>query len=318
MIAIIPVLRSIHRHYATVAAQLRRGVSRPDDVGTNHVVLLVRDLDAATAEALGYIRSFRPSHLHCVAPAGGDLPERWAAFAGDAPPLVALGGGRDLFRQVRDYVRAIERSELDFVTLVVPEVVREGLFSYVVRKRELIRLKGGMLREPNVVVTDVPVAVVDAHGDARESRPLIPQRTVTLVFVASVNDVTIRAVNYARSLGAAETRALYFDLDPEQAHRLEQQWWDGHLPIPLDVLEAPFRDLTGPMLDEVRRYSSREDTIVNVIIPEFIVDKWRHLVLHNQNAIFVKRLFLFEPRAVLTSVPFVLEPGKGKIPGVGR
>src|SRR4029077_15930438 len=102
--------------------------------------------------------------------------------------------------QVRDYVRAIERSELDFVTLVVPEVVREGLFSYVVRKRELIRLKGGMLREPNVVVTDVPLAVVDGHGDARESRPLIPQRTVTLVFVASVNDVTIRAVNYARSL----------------------------------------------------------------------------------------------------------------------
>lgn len=315
MIAIIPVLRSIHRHYATVAAQLRQGVARADDVGTNHVVLLVRDLDAATAEALGYIRSFRPSDLHCVAPAGGDLPERWSAFAGDAPALVSLGGGRDLLHQVRDYVRSIERGDLDFVTLVVPEVVREGLFSYVVRKRDLIRLKGGMLREPNLVVTDVPVAVVDDHGDPQESRPLIPRRTVTLVFVASVNDVTIRAVNYARSLGAAETRALYFDLDPEQAHRLEQQWWDSHLPIPLDVLEAPFRDLTGPMLDEVRRYSSREDTVVNVIIPEFIVHKWRHLILHNQNAIFVKRLFLFEPRAVLTSVPFVLEPGKAKVPG---
>ena len=32
---------------------------------TNHIVLLVRDLDAATAEALGYIKSFRPSHLIC-------------------------------------------------------------------------------------------------------------------------------------------------------------------------------------------------------------------------------------------------------------
>ena len=136
---------------------------------------------------------------------------------------------------------------------------------------------------------------------------------MTLVFVSAVNDVTIRAVNYARSLGAAETRALYFDLDPEEAHKLEQQWWDSQLPIPLDVLEAPFRDLTGPMLDEVRRYSSREDTVVNVIIPEFIVQKWRHLVLHNQNAIFVKRLFLFEPRAVLTSVPFVLEAGKAPL-----
>jgi amino acid transporter len=319
MVAIIPVLRSIHRHYATVSAQLRRGVARPDDVGTNHVILLVRDLDPATAEALGYIRSFRPNSLRCVAPAGNDLPGRWSAFAGDAPALVTLGGGRDLLHQVRDYVRAIDRGQHDFVTLVVPEVVREGLFSYVVRKRDLIRLKGGMLREPNVVVTDVPVAVVDEHGEAREIRPLIPQRTVTLVFVSAVNDVTIRAVNYARSLGAAETRALYFDLDPEEAHELEKQWWDSQLLIPLDVLEAPFRDLTGPMLDEVRRYSAREDTVVNVIIPEFIVRKWRHLVLHNQNAIFVKRLFLFEPGAVLTSVPFVLEPGKAprasKAPG---
>ncbi len=79
------------------------------------------------------------------------------------------------------------------------------------------------------------------------------------------------------------------------------------------MVEAPFRDLTGPMLDEVRRFSVRDDTVVNVIVPEFIVTKWRHLILHNQNAIFVKRLFLFEPRAVLTSVPFVLEPGRAKV-----
>ncbi len=71
------------------------------------------------------------------------------------------------------------------------------------------------------------------------------------------------------------------------------------------------------MLDEVRRYTVREDTLVNVIIPEFVVHKWRHLILHNQNALFIKRLFLFEPRAVLTSVPYLLEPGKAKIPVPG-
>ena len=58
----------------------------------------------------------------------------------------------------------------------------------------------------------------DAVRSGRTRRALIPQRTVTLVFVSSVNDATIRAVNYARSLGAAETRAIYFDLDPDEAH----------------------------------------------------------------------------------------------------
>ena len=33
-----------------------------------------------------------------------------------------------------------------------------------------------------------------------------------------------------------------------------------------------------------------------VAIPEFVVRKWRHLFLHNQNALFIKRLLLFEPR----------------------
>ena len=47
------------------------------------------------------------------------------------------------------------------------------------------------------------------------------------MFVSSVNDSTINAVNYARSLGAAETRAIYFELDPDRkAHRLQEQWFD--------------------------------------------------------------------------------------------
>jgi hypothetical protein len=65
------------------------------------------------------------------------------------------------------------------------------------------------------------------------------------------------------------------------------------------------------MLDEVRRFTARQDTVVNVVIPEFLVKKWRHYLLHNQNALFIKRLFLYEERAVLSSVPFIVEdPGR--------
>jgi amino acid transporter len=308
MALFVPILLSIHRHYTSVSAQLRRGEHRLHEHVTNHIVLLVRDLDAATAEALGYIRSFRPSHLVCVYPGGSDLPERWRAFAGDAPDLVTLPEGRDLFHQMKSFVATLPREPDEFVTVVVPEVVREGLFSYVFRNPSLIRLKSRLLREPNVVVTDVPVALAEGVPVGVDAKPLIPQRTVTLVFVASVNDMTIRAVNYARTLTAAETRAIYFDLDPDAAQRIETRWWDAQMPIPLDIVEASFRDLATPMLDEIRRFTSRADTVVNVVIPEFIVTKRRHLLLHNQNALFIKRLLLFEERAVLTSVPFVLAP----------
>jgi hypothetical protein len=273
----------------------------------------VRDLGPSTAEALGYIRSFRPREVHALFPVEeGTVPpevrDRWRSLAGGDRDLEALPThGGDVLSATRAYLRALQRQPNDFVTVIVPEEIRESLFGYLIRRRKVVRLKAGLLREPNVVVTDVPVVVEDSEPGAVEVRALIPQRTVTLVFVSSVNDATIRAVNYARSIGASETRAIYFDLDPDEAHRLEQQWFDRRLDIPLDIVEAPFRDLTGPMLDEVRRFTARQDTVVNVVIPEFLVDKWRHYLLHNQNALFIKRLFLFEERAVLSSVPFIVE-----------
>jgi len=302
----------IHRHYQSVLSQLERGRVRAGDVGVNHIVLVVRDLDPAAAEAVGAIRSIRPREWRVLYPTVDGIPaelrERWREFSMGAPDLEPLPMREgNLLQAVRGYIRGIDRAPNDFVNVVIPEVVGEGLAAYLIRRSSLVRLKAGLLREPNIVVTDVPVVVVDGRPAGVDGRPLIPTRTVALVFVSGVHDATMRALNYAGSLEASESRAIYFDLDPEAAHKMQEAWGERGCRIPLDIVEAPFRDLTGPMLDEVRRFTARADTLVIVVIPEFVVRKWRHLLLHNQNALFVKRLFLFEPRVILSSVPFALE-----------
>lgn len=308
---IVLTFYAIYRHYESVMGQLRRGTLHAGEIGVNHLVLVVRDLDVAAAEAIGVVRSIRPTELHVVHPGDGEVPqelqERWRDFSKGAPQLEPLPLGKDsLLEALRRYVRGIERRPEDFVNVVIPEVVQGSLLGYLFRRAGLVRLKAGLLRERNIVVTDVPVLVDDGRPVGVDARPLIPDRTVALVFVSSVHDATIRAVNYADTLEASDTRAIYFDLDPDAAHRMQEEWGDAGMRIPLDIVETPFRDLTGPMLDEVRRYTSRPGTLVLVVIPEFIVSKWRHMLLHNQNALFVKRLFLFEPNVVLSSVPFVL------------
>jgi hypothetical protein len=302
---------SIHRHYLAVSAQLRRGSVKPGEAAVNHAVLVIRQLDAAAAEALGAIRSIRPTELHIVHPTTNgistELEQRWREFSMGGPPLEPLELGKDSHLEaLRRYVRGIERAPEDFVNVVIPETVPGSLLLYLFRRAALVRLKAGLLRERNIVVTDVPVVVRDGKPVGVDARPLIPERTVALVFVSSVQDATIRAVNYARTLEASETRAIYFDLDPEAAHRIQEEWGEAGMRVPLHIVEAPFRDLTRPMLEEVRRFTRRPDTLVLVVVPEFIVSKRRHLLLHNQNALFVKRLFLFEPNVVLSSVPFVL------------
>jgi hypothetical protein len=224
------------------------------------------------------------------------------------PPLEPLQLERDnLLDALRREVRSIERNPQDFVNIVIPETVTGSLVGYLFRRAALVRLKAGLLRERNIVVTDVPVVVRDGAPVGVDPRPLVPERTVVIVFVSGVNDATRRAVNYARTLDAAQqVRAVYFDLDPEASHRMQEEWGENRMRIPLDIVETPFRDLTGPMLAEVRRFTSKPGTLAIVIVPEFIVSKWRHLLLHNQNALFVKRLFLFEPNVILSSVPYVL------------
>jgi hypothetical protein len=60
------------------------------------------------------------------------------------------------------------------------------------------------------------------------------------------------------------------------------------------------------MLEEGRRYTSRAGTVVTVVLPELVVAHWWEHLLHNQSSLYFKRLLLFEPNVVVTSVPLHL------------
>src|SRR5215211_2282794 len=147
MAVLIVLFILVHRHYASVMKQLRRGVVHASDYGVNHMVVVIRDLDAAASEAVGVIRSIRPTELHMLHPTDEpipqDLQERWREFSMNAPALEPLPLGKDnLLDAVKRYVRGIERAPEDFVNVVIPEVVEGSLLGYLIRRAALIRLKG--------------------------------------------------------------------------------------------------------------------------------------------------------------------------------
>src|SRR6476469_6194949 len=119
---LVPGFYSIHRHYAWVRTQTRRGTERVGVFGQTHVVLLVREGDAAAAEALGYIRSFHPRSLRVLTPMSSvpaELAEQWAAlFGAGAPPLVAAGSG-SLTASVRRSIASMDLGPHDVVNLIV-------------------------------------------------------------------------------------------------------------------------------------------------------------------------------------------------------
>jgi amino acid transporter len=304
----------VHRHYREVTEHLRRGRVAPGEVHPNHVVLLVPDIDPATAEALGYVRATRPTDVRAVhfAEAGAapaELVDGWTDFARGLPLEVLPRGRRRLLGAVREYVEAIPREPDAFVTVVIPELVhRRSVLAHLLARWDLFRLKAGLLRLPNIVVADAPVQVDEGVHQGVDARPLIPTRTTALVFVSGVHDASIRAVNYAATLGVDDARAVFFALEPEESGEIVQRWGEAHLGMELDVVEAPFRDLTTPLLQEIRRETGASpDSLVVAVLPELVVKRWWHFFLHNQKSLFIKRQLLLEPRVVLASVPYHVE-----------
>ena len=77
--------------------------------------------------------------------------------------------------------------------------------------------------------------------------------------------------------------------------------------MPLTVIASPYREITRPILDHVRRIrlDSPRD-VVTVFIPEYVVGHWWEQLLHNQSALRLKGRLLFQPGVMVTSVPYQL------------
>jgi amino acid transporter len=295
---------SVQRHYRKAERRLRAGVSAVAAAppATNQVVLYVESSDAALREALWYARQiaddhFRAIHLPSKRTDPGIRP-RFRQLTDIRPDLEILTPEDGRVDAVIEYLWALPRGESNFVTMIIPELFRRRSLIAAVGRRTEFSLKLRLLTEPGVVITDVPVLAMTP-----DLQP--PQRAACRILVSGAHAASMRAVNYAGTLGFDDTRAVFFAFDAEDARRLRNEWADTGMRIPLEIEEAEYRDIGDPLLTYLRRITADPDAVAVVIMPELIFSGSQRL-LHNQRALYIKRLLLFEPRVILTSVPYRL------------
>ncbi|WP_146925256.1 APC family permease [Cellulomonas xylanilytica] len=152
-----------------------------------------------------------------------------------------------------------------------------------------------------------------ALGTDAEAARALPSRVHAIVLVSHLHRPTMRALAYARASRPQLLEALTVGVDPEDVEVLRQQWEDLNIPVPLRVLDSPFREITRPVLTYVRsiRRESPRDLVV-VYIPEYVVGHWWEQLLHNQSALRLKGRLLFTPGVVVASVPWQLASSEGQ------
>lgn len=312
VIAAIPVLmyfmNSVHKHYTDVENQLLLEERRPTDrrPGNQHVVILVQDLDAACARAVGYVRSIRPASVSAVA-FDSSKSVAWRRFAPEIPiTFIDPKGSRT--EGVSKYLRE-RRAELtsdDFLTLAMPEMMRSRNTFELLRNVRLQRLKAKLLFQKDIQVMDLPMTKDEIDPNVDES--VEPARNYVLVLVARTDNATLQALEYAETLRGTDLRCISFGLDPEETEKLGDQWLQERIPHVLELEASPFRDIGTSITRFVREFRpDGVNRVVTVVLPEFIVGRPRHQILHNQTALLVKRHLLFERGVVTISVPYHLE-----------
>ena len=124
----------------------------------------------------------------------------------------------------------------------------------------------------------------------------LPSRIHAIVPVSQLNEPTLRALAFARATRPSTLTAVVVEVDPEDTAALVEAWNKRQIPVPLAVIDSPYREFTTPLLSyiaDIRRQSPRD--VVCVFIPEYVVTHWWQQLLHNQSALRLKGRLLFTP-----------------------
>ncbi len=140
---------------------------------------------------------------------------------------------------------------------------------------------------------------------------VLPSRNHAVVLVSNMQLPTLRALAYARATRPDVLEALTVNVDDAETRKLTHAWEDSDISVPLKVVASPYREVTRPVLDYVKRISKDSPrTVVTVFIPEYVVGHWWEHFLHNQSALRLKARLLFIPNVMMTSVPWQLKSSK--------
>jgi amino acid transporter len=160
---------------------------------------------------------------------------------------------------------------------------------------------------------------VSTELEIDDSDVTLPSRVHAIVLVSKLHKPTMRALAYARVSKPNSLEALTVEFDPAETEALMKRWEELAIPMPLKVVNSPYRELVRPVIryvKELRKSSPRD--IITVYIPEYVVGRWWEQLLHNQTALRLKGRLLFMPGVMVTSVPYQLSSAKRAKQRLGR
>jgi len=126
-----------------------------------------------------------------------------------------------------------------------------------------------------------------------------------VVLVKGIDRRLVRALQYAKTLRADSTEAVFVDISGEEADSIRATWEKGGFGIKLTVIPSPYREVIAPVLDYIRAVPRpNKDHIVTVIVPEYAPSNAADAMLHDQTSFWIKQQLFGEQGVIVADVPY--------------
>ncbi len=304
---LIIMLSLIHRHYAAYREQVSLASDDQPITRPNIIVVPIEKMNPAAERTLEFARTMageiRAVHVKTTA----DVDQRLLEECQQRDLKVEMLD--DTRRSVRlsllDYICKVgdERPEAR-VVVVVPERAPRHIWNLLTYNRIPLSWKLSLLFQPKRIVVDVPY---DDRFEQHHEHDR-PHHNIVIIPVARVDRSMLRTLRFADTI-EGQKAAVFVNTSLDEAEAMQREWRSAGEQIPLQLIESPFRSITGPLLRYIDHVSGENpDANVVVIIPEIVPKRRIHLLLHNQTMSVIKWILLFRPRnRILISVPYHLE-----------
>jgi len=131
---------------------------------------------------------------------------------------------------------------------------------------------------------------------------------VAIVLVNRLQKPVMKAIDYALAANHQKTLAVHVAVTDEDAAKLQKEWAEHDMPIPLVIIDSPYRTYTSPVSAFIKKYRENNGSaVVTVYLPQFIVGHWWESILHNRRSRRLAHQLMLVHGVSITLVPWLLD-----------
>jgi amino acid transporter len=146
-----------------------------------------------------------------------------------------------------------------------------------------------------------------------------PHPHTVVVMVGQLHLGIVNALNYARDLRPDHLVALHVCVEDDDAKELARRWKELGIEVPLESVDAPYRDLSDAVEAQIDELDQRwPGATMTVVISQYAGDRILDSLLHNQTLVLLRERLMLRTGVAVTSVPYRILPSQPTTPVASR